>query len=36
VGSKQPWIVLPDDVPALAEQPRSQEEWLTLVGPVAI
>jgi hypothetical protein len=33
VGSKQPWIVLPEGVPALAEQPSSQAEWMVLVGP---
>lgn len=33
VGSKQPWVVLPEGVPALAEQPRSQAEWIALVGP---
>lgn len=31
VSSKQPWIVLPDEVPALARQPRSSEEWMELV-----
>lgn len=35
VNSKQPWIVLPPHVPAVAEQPRTQHEWLALVGPVA-
>ncbi|MBX9814982.1 MAG: GFA family protein [Sphingomonas sp.] len=35
VGSKQPWIVLPEGVPALAEQPRTTAEWMALVGPVA-
>jgi hypothetical protein len=34
VGSKQPWLTLPDGVPALAEQPRSQAEWVALVGPL--
>ena len=33
VGSKQPWLVLPDDVPQLGEQPRTNEEWLQLLGP---
>ena len=33
VRSKQPWIVLPEGVPALAEQPGSQAEWIALVGP---
>lgn len=33
VKSKQPWIALPDDVPALEEQPRSNEEWMALLGP---
>lgn len=35
VRSKQPWIVIPDGVPALAEQPRGQAEWLELLGPRA-
>jgi len=35
VGSKQPWIILPEGVPALAEQPRTQAEWMALVGPIA-
>lgn len=34
VGSKQPWIVLPEGVPALAEQPRTPAEWMELVGPL--
>lgn len=33
VTSKQPWLILPDDVPALEEQPRSNEEWMALLGP---
>jgi hypothetical protein len=33
VRSKQPWIVIPDDVPALDTQPQSPEEWLQLLGP---
>ncbi len=33
VGSKQSWIVIPDGVPALDEQPRTQAEWMQLVGP---
>lgn len=36
VGSKQPWIVLPEGVPALAEQPRTTAEWMALLGPVAV
>lgn len=32
VKSKQPWIALPEGVPALEEQPRSNEEWLAIVG----
>jgi hypothetical protein len=36
VSSKQPWITLPDGVPALMEQPRNQAEWMALVGPRAI
>jgi hypothetical protein len=35
VSSKQEWVMLPDAVPALAEQPRTQDEWLALVGPAA-
>lgn len=31
ISSKQPWIVLPDDVPALAEQPSDPVQWLRLV-----
>ena len=34
VGSKQSWLIIPDDVPALEEQPRDQAEWLALVGPI--
>lgn len=33
VSKKQPWLVLPDDVPQLDEQPRTSEEWLQLLGP---
>ncbi|MBX9796568.1 GFA family protein [Sphingomonas sp.] len=33
VGSKQAWVMLPEGVPALAEQPRSPAEWMALVGP---
>ena len=32
IASKQAWIVLPEDVPTLQEQPRSTGEWLALVG----
>jgi hypothetical protein len=32
VGSKQPWIVLPADVPALDAQPASPAEWMQLLG----
>ncbi len=35
VGSKQAWLTLPEGVPALVEQPRTQAEWLALVAPVA-
>lgn len=35
VGSKQPWLVLPEGVPALTEQPQNQAEWIGLVGPIA-
>lgn len=31
--SKQPWIALPDGIPAVPEQPQTQDEWLALVGP---
>jgi hypothetical protein len=34
VGSKQAWVTIPDGVPALQEQPRSQAEWMALVGPL--
>lgn len=33
VRSKQPWIVLPDGVPAMDEQPRTNDEWMALVWP---
>ncbi|VAW01035.1 Gfa-like protein [hydrothermal vent metagenome] len=33
VSSKQPWIIIPDDVPALDTQPQSSEEWMKYVGP---
>lgn len=33
VQSKQPWIVLPDDAPALAEQPSTPAEWMQLLRP---
>lgn len=35
VSSKQSWVSLPNGVPALEEQPRSQAEWMALVGPAA-
>ena len=35
VGSKQPWVTIPNGVPSLAEQPRTQTEWMELVGPLA-
>lgn len=31
--SKQPWIALPEGVPAFDQQPRSNEEWMALLGP---
>lgn len=31
--SKQTWISIPDAVPQLETQPRTNEEWLTLLGP---
>lgn len=33
VASKQPWLTLPDDVPQLDEQPRTNEDWMELLGP---
>lgn len=33
IGSKQSWVAIPDDVPTLQEQPRTQAEWMELVGP---
>ena len=33
VVSKQPWVTIPDGVPTLQEQPRTQAEWMELVGP---
>ena len=32
VKSKQAWIGLPDDAKQMDEQPRSQEEWIEVVG----
>lgn len=32
VSSKQPWIGLPKGVKTMAEQPRSSEAWIELVG----
>jgi len=32
-SSKQPWIALPADVPALAAQPETPGEWMQLLGP---
>ena len=34
VRSKQPWIGLPADAVTMDEQPRSNQEWLELVGPL--
>ena len=34
IGSKQPWIVIPNGVPMLHGQPRTQAEWVALVGPL--
>jgi hypothetical protein len=31
VKSKQPWLVLPEGVPALDEQPQTPEEWRELL-----
>jgi hypothetical protein len=33
VSSKQPWIVISDDVPALDTQPDSPEGWLKILAP---
>ncbi len=33
VSSKQPWIVLPEDVAVLDTQPQSPAEWMQLLGP---
>ena len=33
VDSKQPWIILPEGTPTVAEQPRSNEEWTALLWP---
>lgn len=33
VSSKQPWIVIPDDVPALDTQPASPEGWIKILAP---
>lgn len=32
VSSKQPWIVIPDDVPALDTQPDSPEGWTEILA----
>lgn len=32
VNSKQPWIGLPEGAKTMAEQPRSSEAWIELVG----
>ena len=34
IRSKQSWLIIPDGVPALLEQPTTQAEWLELVGPL--
>ena len=31
IQSKQPWVVIPNDVPALAEQPVTPKEWMRLL-----
>ena len=33
VGSKQPWVIIPEDAAALETQPRSPEDWVKLLGP---
>ncbi|MFA9201227.1 MAG: GFA family protein [Cypionkella sp.] len=35
VSSKQPWIALPPGAKALAEQPRSPDEWVRELGQAA-
>lgn len=34
VRSKQPWIRLPESAVTMDQQPRTNEEWLQLVGPI--
>ena len=34
VGSKQPWIVLPDDLPQLETQPETSEGWVAVLTGV--
>lgn len=33
VKSKQPWVILPEDVPAFEQAPESDAEWFKLLGP---
>lgn len=33
VSSKQPWIVIPDDVPTLETQPDTPEGWVKILAP---
>lgn len=35
-ASKQPWVTIPQDVPALAGSPGSLEEWRALLSPRAV
>ena len=35
VRSKQAWIGIPEDMTQMDEQPRTNEEWLALLGPKA-
>jgi hypothetical protein len=35
ISRKQPWLVIPEGVPALDKQPETAEEWLKLLGPSA-
>lgn len=32
IGSRQPWIAIPDDAKSMEEQPRTIEQWVALVG----
>lgn len=34
IGSKQPWIILPQGAKTMDEQPRTAEEWVKFLGLV--